>query len=115
MSVLPAPQLQELLDKSPSNWRVTDEAMGRRINRVDYHLLPGTTVTICNIMLDNGFSVRGEAACVDRSNYNADVGQTISYNNAFAKLWPLFGFLLAETRYRALVDDRTSLVEDDED
>lgn len=56
----------------------------------------GGTVTHCRIILDNGFSVSGESACVNAENYNQEIGERIAYNNAFRQLWPLFGFLLAE-------------------
>ena len=60
---------------------------------------PGT-LTHCTITLDNGFLVSGESACVDPANYRADIGERIAHDQAFAKLWPLFGFLLAEARHR---------------
>jgi hypothetical protein len=58
-------------------------------------------VTICQIVLDNRFDVRGEAACVDPVNFDRAIGQSLAYQDAFKKLWPLFGFLLAECRYNA--------------
>lgn len=76
--------------------RVTAEGMKDRIERVDYHVLPGSTVTICNITVNNGFSVRGESACVDPENFDEAIGRKIAFDNAFRQLWPLFGFLLAE-------------------
>jgi len=67
---------------------------------VDYHNLPDTTVTICSITLDNGYSVRDESACVDPANFNREIGEKIAYDRAFNKLWQLFGFLLAEGRHK---------------
>lgn len=78
--------------------KVTKEGMEARIKSVDYHTLPNSTVTICNITLDNGFSVRGESACVDPRNFNMEIGRNIAHRQAFDKLWPLFGFLLSEVR-----------------
>ncbi|WP_169513646.1 Gp49 family protein [Fodinicurvata sediminis] len=80
---------------------VTAEAMAKRVRDAQYTVLPNSTVTICNITLDNGYSVRGESACVDPANYDADIGRKIAHDDAFRKLWPLFGFLLAEQRYQA--------------
>ena len=108
--VLNTAQLQEALDKSPSQLRVTPEMLDSRIASVGYQVLAGTSVTICNLTLDNGFSVRGESACVDPANFNRDVGQTIAYNNAKNKLWQLFGFLLAELRYRSMTQDEEALI-----
>lgn len=97
---LNAAQLQEQLDKSPSDFRVTKEQIERRIASVDYQVLAGSTVTMCNITLDNGFSVQGASACIDPTNFNADIGNTIAYNNAFQQLWPLFGFAMQELKFR---------------
>lgn len=87
-------QLDALLATSPAE-RVTKEYMESRIAGTEYNRL-GETVTHCRIILDNGFSVSGESACVNPENYNALIGQRLAHDNAFDKLWPLFGFLLAE-------------------
>lgn len=80
--------------------RVTVEAMQDRIASIDYTVLAGSTVTICSITLDNGYSVRGESACVDPRAFDEALGRLLAYEDAFRKLWPLFGFLLAEKRFR---------------
>jgi hypothetical protein len=77
--------------------RVTPEYMKNRIAKVRHRRIGGT-LTHCTIYLDNGFSVSGESACVDPINYQAEIGERIAYDQAFLKLWPLFGFLLAEAR-----------------
>lgn len=79
--------------------RVTEHYIRSRIEGVEYHI-PTDTLTLCCLTLDNGFVVTGESACVDPSNFDEEVGQRIAYDNAFQKLWPLFGFLLAEQRHR---------------
>lgn len=79
--------------------RVHVEDIEQRIASIAYQVLDGTTVTICSITLDNGFSVRGESACVDPANFNTAIGEKYAYENAFEKLWPFLGFLLAEKRH----------------
>lgn len=91
-------QLQEKLAASPAP-RVRKEDIEARISDASSQRL-SPTVTLCTITLDNGFSVRGEAACVNPENYNADIGHRFAYDDAFKKLWPLFGFLLAEVQFR---------------
>lgn len=87
-------RLDELLAASPAE-RITKEYIqGRIADKQFTRLLP--TVTVCSIVLDNGYSVRGESACVNLENYNQEIGERIAYDNAFDKLWALFGFLLAE-------------------
>lgn len=90
-------ELDAKLEKSPAP-RVTPADINARIVATDYTRLT-PTVTICNITLDNGFSVRGESACVNLDNYDQEIGERISHDNAFNQLWPLFGFLLAEKNF----------------
>lgn len=78
---------------------VTTEYMQKRIKDVEYIRIPDTTVTICHITLVNGFSVRGESACVNPDNFEEAVGRKIAYDNAFDKIWQLEGYLLAEQIY----------------
>src|SRR5690606_28454378 len=96
-------ELEAAPAQAPSSVRVTRDMMLARIRDVTYTVLLNTTVTICNITLDNGYSVRGESACVDPANFDAQIGQKLAYDNAFRKLWPLFGFALAERRHAALL------------
>jgi hypothetical protein len=91
-------ELTAMLNECPGE-RVTEEYMNSRITETKFHKL-GPTLTHCTIHLDNGFQVTGESACVDPINYDQKMGEKIAYDVAFRKLWSLFGFLLAETRFR---------------
>lgn len=92
-------ELYEKIAAQPHE-KVTKEGIESRIVKTDYFVLPNSTVTICNLTLDNGFSVRGESACIDPRNFNLEIGQNISYREAFNKLWQLEGYLLAELRFK---------------
>lgn len=72
----------------------------KRIKDVEYFVLPNTTVTICSITMVNGFSIRGESACVDPKNFDAAIGRKYAYEQAFDKLWAFEGYLLAEEIYQ---------------
>lgn len=98
--MLDSQSLDQAIAATPGE-KVTKEGIQARITNTEFFVLPGTTVTICSITLDNGYSVRGESACVDPANYRQDIGEKIAYDNAFNQLWPLFGFLLAEKRYQS--------------
>lgn len=95
--------------------RVTREQIEASIARVDYHVLPGNAaspgerVTICQITLRNGFDVRGESACVDPRNFDRALGEHYSHEDAFKKLWPLFGFMLAERLHQATMPEVADL------
>lgn len=102
-TLITSERADEILENSPAP-RVTKEYIEGRIADVNFYRIE-PTVTVCSIVLDNGYSVRGESACVNLENYNQELGERFSYNVAFAKLWPLFGFLLAESNFKSEQDD----------
>jgi hypothetical protein len=53
-------------------------------------------LTICVIVLRNGFTVTGESACASPENFDAELGRKIARQNAIAKVWPLLGFRLRD-------------------
>lgn len=57
-------------------------------------------LTMCVLVLENGFTVTGESACASPENYDRDIGFKIARDNARNKIWPLEGYLLKE-RLRA--------------
>jgi hypothetical protein len=67
-----------------------------RIKDVDYIVMKDGRTTICTITMSNGYTVNGFSACVDIKNFDQALGRKYSYEDAFNKLWPLEGYLLAE-------------------
>ena len=53
-------------------------------------------LTFCVLVLRNGFTVTGESACASPENFDAEIGQKISRDNARNKIWGLEGYLLRE-------------------
>ncbi len=53
-------------------------------------------LTICVLVLKNGFTVTGESACASPENFDAEIGRQIARQNAEQKIWPLEGYLLKE-------------------
>ena len=76
--------------------RVTPSDIDRTIIRADYHVFPGTSVTVCCLTLRNGFSVIGESACASHSNLDAEIGRRVAHENAKQKIWSLEGYLLKQ-------------------
>lgn len=52
------------------------------------------TLTICVLVLKNGFTVIGESACVSPENYDAAIGNKVARANAREKIWALEGYTL---------------------
>lgn len=78
---------------------VTLNDMMAKVERVVYTVLLDSTTTICQLVMRNGYSVLGTSACVDKTKYNRAEGEKYAYEDAINKLWPLEGYLLAETRH----------------
>lgn len=67
--------------------KVTLEQMEKRIKHTQYFWPENTSMTICIIILDSGFTVIGEAACADPRNFDMQIGIELSYKHAISKLW----------------------------
>lgn len=76
--------------------RVTPALIDGTIVAEDYHVFPGTMLTVCCLTLRNGFTVTGESACASPENFNAEIGQKIARENARNKIWALEGYLLRQ-------------------
>lgn len=72
-----------------------DDAIDPRV-AVQYHVFPGSNTTVCLLTLKNGYTVTGEASCVDPANFDEEIGREVAFKNARSKLWPLLGFALQE-------------------
>lgn len=51
-------------------------------------------LTLCVLVLRNGFTVTGESACASPENFDAGTGARIAYAAAVNKIWPLMGYAL---------------------
>jgi hypothetical protein len=91
--------MQEHIQNLPSAVSTSD--IHAKIKKTAYHRLPDTTTTICQITLENGFIVLGQSACVDPTKYNQALGEKYAFEDAFNKIWPLEGYLLAERRFQS--------------
>jgi hypothetical protein len=80
--------------------KVTIERLLGKIVSETYTILPSGKVLVCELVLENGFSVRGEAAVVSKENFNEEIGRKISKENAINSIWQLEGYLLQEELYK---------------
>ena len=76
--------------------RLSPEKIDAVIAGEDYHVLPGTTLTVCCLTLRNGFTVTGESACASPENFDTELGRKIARQNAREKIWALEGYALRE-------------------
>ena len=102
----------EYAKKKLTPYRVTKEDLKKIVKSVDFHVFPGTNLTVCCMTTENGFTVTGEAACVDPENFDAKVGKCIAYDKAFDKLWALEGYLMKENFFRGRNPEHEALHRD---
>lgn len=76
--------------------RLTPDLIDSVIAGEDYHVFPGTTMTVCALKLLNGFVVIGESAAASPENFNEEIGRRIARENARNKIWQLEEYLLRE-------------------
>lgn len=74
--------------------RLNPQMIDDTIVSEQYHVFPGTTLTVCALTLRNGFIVVGESAAASPQNFDRDIGRKIARENARNKIWPLEGYLL---------------------
>lgn len=80
---------------------LTEEDIDKKIKDKKFTILEDGKTTICNLYLENGYTVRGEAACVNPANFKKDLGEKIAFENARNKVWVLEGYLLQEKLFRS--------------
>lgn len=75
-----------------------------------YHQFSGTTITVCALVLRNGYVVVGESTPTDSSAYNHEKGKQVARSHAFSKMWPLLGYQMREDLYRSAPAPRAETV-----
>jgi len=53
-------------------------------------------LTLCIVMMKNGFVVIGKSAPASPENFDAELGRKFAYEDAVRQLWPLMGFALRD-------------------
>lgn len=51
-------------------------------------------LTVCVLVLKNGFTIVGKSACASPENYDADLGHKIAREDARKQIWALEGYAL---------------------
>ena len=76
--------------------RLTPEYLESKIAKEKYHVFENTTVTVCLLILKNGFCVIGESAAVSPENFDAEIGRKVARQHARDQMWKLEGYLLRD-------------------
>lgn len=85
---------KEIQEKGLNAPRLNPQMIDDTIVSEQYHVFPGTTMTVCALTLRNGFIVIGESATASPENFDKDIGRKIARENARNKIWALEGYNL---------------------
>lgn len=80
--------------------KITQEHINSKLRGITYTLLPSGRVLVCEITLENGFTVRGESAVLNPADFDMEIGKEISFRNAVEKVLQLEAYLLQEKLYK---------------
>lgn len=59
----------------------------------------GEKTTVCFIKMDNGFEVTGVSCCLEKEEYNENIGQLNAYNDAISKLFMCEAYCILENKF----------------
>ena len=76
-----------------------------------FTMLPSGRVTVCELTLKNGFTVRGESAVVFIENFNEEIGRKVARENAEKEVWQLLGFRLRDELARPVLTEADALAD----
>ena len=87
---------KKIQEKGLNKPRLKPEDIDAAIVGKTFTNLPSGKCVVCEITLKNGFTVRGESACVSVANFDQEIGNEIAFKNAREKVWQLEGYLLQD-------------------
>lgn len=53
-------------------------------------------LSICLVVMNNGFTIVGKSAPASPENFNAEFGRKLAYEDCIRQLWPLMGYALRD-------------------
>ena len=91
----------ELQEKGLNAPRLSHTDIGADIVGETFTMLPSGKVMVCELMLRNGCSVRGEASVIRNEKFNEQTGRNISRKRAYDKVRQLEVYLLQQRCYES--------------
>jgi hypothetical protein len=79
--------------------RITAEHLDSKISSEDFHVFPGTTMTVCLLTLENGYHTIGYSASASAENFDPEIGRKLARDHARNEIWRLEGYLLRQRLY----------------
>lgn len=94
VAVAPRVTLADIEAAIEAVYHVPADAIPPAISMVGHPSLE--VLSICILVMRNGFTLIGKSAPASPENFNADLGRKLAYEDAIRQLWPLMGFSLRD-------------------
>lgn len=95
-------ELEEMVaEKHLTAPRLTPDEIDDVMVSRQFHVFPGTTTTVCCLLLENGYAVIGYSAPASAENFDEEIGRKLAFDDAREKIWRLEGYLLRENLHKA--------------
>lgn len=65
------------------------------------HAQPLGLLTICLVVMNNGFTIIGKSAPASPENFDPELGKKLAHEDAIRQIWPLMGFNLRQKLHDA--------------
>jgi len=79
--------------------KLNRDEIHEKIKTRTYFVLPDGRTTICQLELENGFTINGISSVLDGNDFNLLMGRQFAYQDAVRQIWPLEAYLLASKYY----------------
>lgn len=79
-----------------THYFTADQAVCAAEEAVSYPGDPLALLTVCILVMRNGFTVIGKSAPASAENFDPEKGKRFAYEDAIKQLWPLEGYALRE-------------------
>ncbi|WP_175872011.1 Gp49 family protein [Burkholderia sp. BCC0397] len=77
-----------------------------------YYVFPGTTMTVCCLVLNNGFKVLGKHEANTPAGFVAELGRQYARANAVLQAIPFMSFLLMQELYEVVCPEVATNITD---
>lgn len=106
----------EIQEKGLNAPRLTPADIDAAIVDKTFTVLPSGKTMICELVLRNGFTVIGKSAVVSIDNFDQEIGEKVSYENARNEVWQLEAYLLQDRVNIDQINDHINdvILEEDE-
>lgn len=89
----PRVTLDNIKDAIAGEYFMTGEqAVGPNVPAME----PLSVLTICILVMSNGFTIIGKSAPASPENFDPELGRKFAYEDAIRQAWPLMGFALRD-------------------